>query len=71
MKDMLHAVADHLTDDSEVLTRHAEALQNFDVATQIIEHLGEILGSADQAQTVARLPMHDLRNRLLGTLTIK
>ena len=71
VKHMLHAVADHLTDDVEVLARHAEALQNFDVATQIIEHLGEVLGSTDQAGTVARLPMHDLRNRLLGVPAIK
>lgn len=71
VREMLEDVADDLTEDLEVLTRHAEALQNFDVATQIIQHLGEVLGSADQAGTVTRLPMHDLRNRLLGTPAAK
>lgn len=71
VRSMLNAVADELTEDMDVLMRHEQALQNFDVATQIIEHLASVVSSADRKSAVAAVPMHDLRNRLRGTLSLK
>jgi hypothetical protein len=71
VKDLLDTVGLALADDVEILTRHEQELQKFDLAVQIIEHLQTIMGSNDRAGAISRVPMHDLRNRLLGAETIK
>ena len=71
VKQMLDAVADELTEDIDIITRHERALQNFDIASMIVQHLGEIMAAEDQAAAVARIPMHDLRSRLSAIPTLK
>jgi hypothetical protein len=71
VKDLLDSVGLALADDVEILMRHEQELQKFDLAVQIIEHLQTIMGSDDRAAAISRVPMHDLRNRLLGARTIK
>ncbi len=66
VKRLLDAVGDEITDDPDVLSRFSGALQNFDIACQIIAHLGAVVAATDRAGAIACLPMHDLRNRLSG-----
>lgn len=71
VKDLLDGVGLALADDVEILMRHEQELQKFDLAVQVIEHLQTIMGSDDRAAAISRVPMHDLRSRLLGIQTIK
>ena len=60
----LDTVGDALSDDDAILQQHGEALQQLDVACQILAELGAILGSKDRAAALASVNMHDLRTRL-------
>jgi len=71
VNDLLASIGEALADDEAVLTRHAAELQKFDLAAQIVEHLQTVICSDDHATAIRGLPMHDLRNRLLGIQTIK
>jgi len=65
VRRMLDAIADELLDDGIVMQRHAQALQNFDIASQILRHLGAIIVAPDPAQAADAVDMQELRTRLL------
>lgn len=60
----LDTVGEALSDDDAVLRQHGGALQQLDVACQILAELGSILGSSDRSAALALVNMHDLRTRL-------
>ena len=70
VKQMLDAVSEELMDDVDVLTRHDRALQSFDIASAIIESLADVMSAAERENAIAVVPMHDLRSRLSGRLTL-
>lgn len=70
VKQMLDEVSEELTDDVDILTRHQQALQNFDIAAMIVEALAAVMAAEDPASAVAAVQMHDLRGRLFGQLTL-
>jgi hypothetical protein len=70
VKQMLDAIGEQLMDDVDVLTRHAQALQSFDIATAIIESLAAVMLADERESAIALVPMHDLRSRLSGRLTL-
>ena len=69
MRRLLDSVGDDLTDDPIILQRHGKALQNFDIACQILTHLGAIVGARDRGAAVNAVAMEELRARLLRKLT--
>jgi hypothetical protein len=66
VKGLLDTVGLALADDIEILTRHEQELQKFDLAVQILDHLQTIISSDDPAAAISRVPMRALRSRLLG-----
>jgi len=62
---LLNAVADELSDDPVLLQRHGDALQRFDIACQMITHLGAIVGAPDRMAAIEGVSMAELRTRLL------
>ena len=60
----LDTVGDALSDDVAILQQHGGALQQLDVACQILTELGAILGAKDRGAALAAVNMHDLRARL-------
>jgi hypothetical protein len=70
VKQMLDAVGDQLMDDVGVLTRHERTLQSLDIATAIIESLAAVMASDERENAISAVPMHDLRSRLSGRLTL-
>lgn len=62
---LLDTVGDELSDDPVMLQRHAQSLQNFDLACQIMGHISAILGASDRADAVAAVTLEELRTRLL------
>ena len=62
---LLDAVADELSDDPVLLQRHGDALQRFDIACQMITHLGAVVGAPDRMAAIESVTMEDLRTRLL------
>ena len=70
VRRMLDAVTEELSDDVDVLMRHERAMQNFDIAAQIIAELAVVLAADDRHAAVAAVQMHDLRSRLSGRLPL-
>lgn len=62
---LLEDVGDELTDDPVLLQRHADALQRFDIACQIISHLGAVIGAPDRMAAIEGVTMLELKSRLL------
>lgn len=62
---LLDAVGDDLSEDPIIIQRYSKTLQTFDLACQILAHLGVILGSADREAAVNRVTLAELRARLL------
>lgn len=61
---MLQTLGDTLADEPAVIHRHPQALQSFDLATQILNHLAAILAAEDRPAAIAAVGMGDLRARL-------
>lgn len=59
-------IADVLSNDMDLLTRHATELQALDKVDQILGHLAQVLARADKQAAVETIGMGDLRARLLG-----
>lgn len=70
LKRMLDEVGEALADDVDILMRHEQALQRFDIAVQTIQYLADLMGAPDRAKAVDDVPMHDLRSRLSGSATL-
>ena len=70
LKHVLDQVAETLSDDIDVLMRHEQTLQKFDIAMQTIQYLADLMAAPDRAKAVGEVPMHDLRSRLSGHATL-
>jgi hypothetical protein len=65
VRELLDSLGERLIDDPHVLSEHHESLQNLDRASQILDHLGAILGADDPAAAVDAVVMQELRARLM------
>lgn len=61
---LLASLGDQLIGDAAVVQGHARGLQDLDLAGQILSHLAAIIMADDQAATIDRIGMEDLRSRL-------
>lgn len=64
VRRLLDDVGAALIEDPVLLRRHAPALQSFDIAGQILGHLGQVMAAGNRAAAVDAIGMHDLRARL-------
>ena len=62
---LIDALGEELIEDPVMLQRHARVLQNLDRASQVLEHLGRVLGEDDRIAAAQAVVMQDLRERLL------
>ncbi|ATY31970.1 PilZ domain-containing protein [Sphingomonas psychrotolerans] len=62
---LIDALGEELVEDPAMLQRHLRVLQNLDRASQILEHLGNVLGAPDRVAAAQGIAMQDLRERLL------
>jgi hypothetical protein len=62
---LIDALGEELVDDPVMLQRHMRVLQNLDRASQILEHLGVVMGASDRVAAAQGIAMQDLRDRLL------
>ena len=61
---LVETLGDELVADPAIVHRHTQALQNIDVASQILGHLSRVVGAPDRAEAVRGIGMEDLRARL-------
>jgi hypothetical protein len=61
---LIEALGDELVADPAILHRHAQALQNIDLSSQVLGHLSRVLGAPDRVVAVRDIGMEDLRARL-------
>lgn len=62
---LIDALGEELIEDPVMLQRHSRVLQNLDRASQMLEHLGKVLGEDDRVAAAQAVVMQDLRERLL------
>lgn len=62
----IDGIADVLSNDMDLLTRHATELQALDRVDQVLGHLAQILARTDKQAAVEAIGMGDLKARLLG-----
>jgi hypothetical protein len=65
VRRLLDSLGEELVEDPVVLQHHMAALQNLDRASQVLEHLGAILGAKDRVAAAQSVVMQDLRARLV------
>ena len=65
VRRLLDALGEEVADDPIVLQRHMQALQNLDRASQVLEHIGDILSASDRLAAAEAVKMQELRTRLL------
>jgi hypothetical protein len=65
VRRMLEEVGDELSDDPVTLKRHGQALQNFDIACQLIGQLAAVVSASDRPAAIDAVTMGELRSRLL------
>lgn len=70
LKRVLDQVGETLSDDIDVLMRHEQTLQKFDIAMQTIQYLADLMAAPDRTKAVGEVPMHDLRSRLTDSATL-
>jgi hypothetical protein len=70
VRRLVETLGDQLVADPAVLHRHTQALQNIDLASQILGHLSRVVGAADPAEAVQAIGMDDLRARLTRHRTL-
>ncbi|HYE26737.1 MAG TPA: PilZ domain-containing protein [Allosphingosinicella sp.] len=61
---LLEKLGDELINDSFLVQRHGQSLQNLDLVGQILGHVAAVLLADDKAATVEAIGMDDLRARL-------
>jgi hypothetical protein len=61
---LIEALGDELVGDHAIFHRHANALQNIDLASQILGHLSRVMLSPERPAAVRAIGMEDLRARL-------
>jgi hypothetical protein len=67
---LIEALGDELVADPAILHRHAQALQNIDLASQILGHLARVMSAPERADAVRAIGMEDLRARLTRHRTL-
>jgi hypothetical protein len=65
VRQLLDSLGERLVEDPHVIAEHLESLQNIDRASQILDHLGAVLGAEDPGEAAQAVAMQDLRARLL------
>lgn len=65
VRSLLDGLGEQLVEDPHVVAAHLEALQNLDRASQILDHLGAILGADDPGAAAQGVTMQELRARLI------
>jgi len=65
VRRLLDTLGEEVADDPIVLQRHMQALQNLDRASQVLEHIGDILSASDRLAAAEAVKMQELRTRLL------
>jgi len=65
IRGLLEAISSELSNDHDVVQRHSAVLQNFDLASQILGHLGAVLSADDRLTVIKAIGMAELRARLL------
>lgn len=66
VRRLLSKLGEELVEDPVLVRAHVEALQDLDRASQMLEHLGAILGAEDRVAAARSIAMQDLRARLLA-----
>ena len=61
---MLDTMGDELSADAAVVMRHSVALQSVDIIGQMLGHIANVVRSSDPTETVSRIGMCELKNRL-------
>jgi hypothetical protein len=61
---LIGRIGDALADDAAMVERHAATLQQFDLVTQVLNHLAAVVAAEDRAAAVTAIGMADLRARL-------
>jgi hypothetical protein len=61
---LIETLGDGLVADPAILQRHGQALQNIDLASQILGHLSRVIAAPERAEAVRTIGMEDLRARL-------
>jgi hypothetical protein len=61
---LVETLGDELVADPAIVHRHTQALQNIDVASQVLGYLSRVIGAPDRADAVRDIGMEDLRARL-------
>ena len=64
---MLESASDALAGDPNVIARHMERLQEFDMASQMLVELAALLAADDLASALATIKLGDLQRRLTRT----
>ena len=64
---MLEAASDALAGDPNVIARHMERLQEFDMASQMLSELAGLLAAEDPAAALTTVKLSDLQHRLTRT----
>jgi PilZ domain len=62
---LLEGLGDELAEDVTITARHGRALQNLDIATQTLGHVGAVIRSSDPRSAIAEIGMEELRRRLV------
>lgn len=70
LADFLEAAAATLAGDADLIARHAETLQKLDIASATLSSLSDVVAEVDRPCAIAQIAMHDLRDRLSGTLSL-
>jgi hypothetical protein len=69
VRRLVETLGDELVADPAILHRHAQALQNIDLASQMLGHLIRVIGASDRTDAVLAIGMDDLRARLTRQAT--
>lgn len=65
VRRLIDTLGEELVEDPVMLQRHSRVLQNLDRASQVLDHLGNVLGADDRVAAAKAVVMQDLRERLL------
>jgi hypothetical protein len=65
VRRLIDTLGEELVEDPVMLQRHSRVLQNLDRASQVLDHLGSVLGADDRVAAAKAVVMQDLRERLL------
>lgn len=67
---LVETLGEELVADPAILHRHGQALQNIDLASQMLGHLIRVIGAQDRAAAIRAIGMDDLRARLTRHRTL-